>query len=106
MSGQDVISEYASAVAAINGGRRAATLMHHLIYGIELQDPELMLRPTTVVQDVDSLNQVVPSPRNLLKPMTERPEHKARFSTGFSEETARKEASRCLRCGLVCYEKV
>ena len=106
LSGQDVISEYASAVAAINGGRRAATLMHHLIYGIEMQDPERMLTPTTVVQDVNTLNQVVPSPRNLLKPITVRPERQDRFSTGFSEETALEEAGRCLRCGLVCYEKV
>ncbi len=106
LSSQDVISEYASAVAAINGGRRAATLMHHLIYGIQLQDPEPMLTPTSVVQDVNSLNQVVPSPRNLLKPLTDRPAHKQRFSTGFSEDTAKKEAGRCLRCGLVCYEKV
>jgi len=106
LSSQDVISEYASAVAAINGGRRAATLMHHLIYGIAMQDPGPMLTPTSVVQDVNALNQVVPSPRNLLKPLTQRPEHRQRFSTGFSEETACKEASRCLRCGLVCYEKV
>jgi formate dehydrogenase beta subunit len=28
-----------------------------------------------------------------------------KFSTGFSEEQARAEANRCLRCGLVCYEK-
>ncbi|MCG8633880.1 MAG: RnfABCDGE type electron transport complex subunit B [Desulfobacterales bacterium] len=106
LSSQDVISEYASAVAAINGGRKAATLMHHLMYGIEFQDPERMLTPKSVVQDVRSLTQVVPSPRNILEIAASRDERKERFSTGFSTETANEEAGRCLRCGLVCYEKV
>ncbi|MEH0023186.1 MAG: RnfABCDGE type electron transport complex subunit B [Desulfobacter sp.] len=106
LSSQDVISEYPSAVAAINGGRKAATLMHHLMYGIEYQDPETMITPKCVVQDVRTLNQVVPSPRNILDTASAREEKKDRFSTGFSTETAKEEADRCLRCGLVCYEKV
>ena len=103
LSSQDVISEYASAVAAINGGRRAATMMHHLMYDIELQDPEAMIAGKAAIQDVRSLDQVVPSPRNILTgPQTVRED---RFSTGFSSDTAKVEADRCLRCGLVCYEK-
>ena len=34
LSNQDVISEYSSAVAAINGGRKAAAAIHNLMYGI------------------------------------------------------------------------
>ncbi|MCK5696193.1 MAG: RnfABCDGE type electron transport complex subunit B, partial [Desulfobacula sp.] len=33
LSNQDVISEYSSAVAAINGGRKAAAAIHNLMYG-------------------------------------------------------------------------
>ncbi|MCG8686637.1 MAG: 4Fe-4S dicluster domain-containing protein [Desulfobacterales bacterium] len=106
LSRQDVISEYPSAVAAINGGRRAATLMHHLMYDIELQDTDTMIAEHSVVQDVRSLNQVVPSARNILEITPPGKERKERFSTGFSTDTAAQEANRCLRCGLVCYEKV
>ncbi|HCY86420.1 MAG TPA: electron transporter RnfB [Desulfobacteraceae bacterium] len=105
LSNQDVISEYSSAVAAINGGRRAATLIHHLMYGIELPDPQRMITPKSVVQNVNTLTQVVPSPRNILEIAKSREERKDRFSTGFSSQAANEESHRCLRCGLVCYEK-
>jgi len=106
LSSQDVISEYTSAVAAINGGRKAATLMHCLMYGIEQQDPDRMIAGKSMVQDVRSLNQVVPSPRNILDiAASARKDREDRFSTGFSYLTAQEEANRCLRCGLVCYEK-
>lgn len=105
LSSQDVISEYSSAVAAINGGRRAATLIHHLMYGIEFQNPDKMITPKSVVQDVQTLTRVTPSPRNILEIAKSREDRKDRFSTGFSAETANEEANRCLRCGLVCYEK-
>jgi len=106
LSSQDVISEYTSAVAAINGGRKAATLMHHMIYNIELPNPERMIAEKSLVQDIHSLEQVVPSPRNILEIATSaRKERGDRFSMGFSAITAEEEANRCLRCGLVCYEK-
>ncbi|WDP89464.1 MAG: RnfABCDGE type electron transport complex subunit B [Desulfobacter sp.] len=104
LSSQDVISEYTSAVAAINGGRKAATLMHHLMYGIELQEPERMIAEKSVVQDVRTLDQVMPSPRTLLEKAQAASKEDGFFS-GFSEPEAREEANRCLRCGLVCYEK-
>ncbi len=106
LSRQDVISEYTSAVAAINGGRKAATLMHHLMYGIELQDPQGMIAERSNVQNIRRLDQVVPSARNILGAAQAVPQEKEdRFSSGFSTVTAKEEANRCLRCGLVCYEK-
>jgi NADPH-dependent glutamate synthase beta subunit-like oxidoreductase len=105
LSKQDVISEYSSAVAAINGGRQAAAAVHHLVYGIEFPNPEKMITPLSVLQDVNSLTHVPLSPRNILEIATSREERKEKFSTGFSLEAAQKEAGRCLQCGLVCYEK-
>ncbi len=105
LSRQDVISEYSSAVAAINGGRKAATLIHQLMYGIEGQDSGKMITKTSLVQNVQILDQVSLSPRKILDIAATREERKDRFSTGFSSETALEEADRCLRCGLVCYEK-
>lgn len=100
LSDQDVVSEYASVVAAINGGRKAAAALHCLMTGTGFQDPSLMITETSNLQEVAFLNKVNPMPRTILK-LTD----SDAFSTGFSPEEAKNEADRCLRCGLVCYEK-
>ncbi|WP_457552883.1 RnfABCDGE type electron transport complex subunit B [Desulfobacula sp.] len=105
LSNQDAISEYSSAVAAINGGRKAAAAIHNLMYGIEFQEPSRFITEQTLLQDVFSLNNVDIAPRNIMEPAQAKKDSKDNFSTGFSEEQAMAEAARCLRCGLVCYEK-
>jgi NADPH-dependent glutamate synthase beta subunit-like oxidoreductase/Na+-translocating ferredoxin:NAD+ oxidoreductase RNF subunit RnfB len=101
LSKQDVISEYPSAVAAINGGRKAAAAVHHFMYGLDFQDPELMITQHSMIQNVTQIQQVETTPKtawdDLAQPMA--------AATGFSEAKARKEANRCLQCGLICYEK-
>lgn len=108
LSKQDVISEYSSAVAAINGGRQAAAAIHHLIYGVQFQNPLKMITKISVLQGVRLLDHVPLTPRNIFAIATGREANEDRhdkFSTGFSSEIAHEEASRCLQCGLVCYEK-
>jgi formate dehydrogenase (NADP+) beta subunit len=115
LSDQDIISEYPAAVAAINGGRKAAAAMHNLMYGLAFADPAKMLTPLTPVQNVSALHQVAPSPRNIFDmaiqkhdqtPQTRLTHGQADAgSTGFSEKNAMNEAERCLQCGLICYEK-
>jgi formate dehydrogenase beta subunit len=105
LSKQDVISEYSSAVAAINGGRKAAAMIHHLMYGIEFEDTAKVITEQSILQDVSSLNNVSSSPRNIMEIAASQGERKEKFSMGFSSETALEEANRCLQCGLVCYEK-
>ncbi|MBU8912226.1 MAG: RnfABCDGE type electron transport complex subunit B [Desulfobacterales bacterium] len=105
LSDQDVISEYASAVASINGGRKAAAAIHNLMYGIEFQESSKFITEQSVLQDVALLNNVDISPRNILELRKTQKGTADKFSTGFSIEEAQAEADRCLRCGLVCYEK-
>ena len=105
LSDQDTITEYASAVAAINGGRKAAATLHHLMYGIQYQETSKIITEKTSLQDVTSLKRVAPAPRNILIPHQTRKEWLDEFSTGFSTDKAHTEAERCLRCGLICYEK-
>ncbi len=105
LSRQDIISEYPAAVAAINGGRRGATLMHHLMYDIELPGKDRLLTQDCKVQNVFSIRQVAPSARNILEISAPGSSLKSGFSTGFTAEQARQEAHRCLQCGLICYEK-
>jgi len=105
LSAQDTITEYSSAVASINGGRKAAAALHNLMYGIEFQEPDKMITKQTTLQDVSSLKSVDFTSRNILIPRQTRKEWLDEFSTGFSIEEAHTEAERCLRCGLICYEK-
>ncbi|MCD4718250.1 MAG: RnfABCDGE type electron transport complex subunit B [Desulfobacula sp.] len=105
LSNQDVISEYSSAVAAINGGRKAAAAIHNLMYGIEFQESFKFITEQTLLQDVSFLNDVDTSPQNIMELGKIKKSSKDKFSTGFSAEQARAEAGRCLRCGLICYEK-
>jgi len=105
LSNQDVISEYSSAVASINGGRKAAAAIHHLIYGIKFQEPSKFITEQSILQDVSLLNNVEISPRNIMELSKTRKGTSDKFSTGFSVEEAQAEANRCLRCGLICYEK-
>ncbi|RLB99629.1 MAG: electron transporter RnfB, partial [Deltaproteobacteria bacterium] len=105
LSNQDVISEYSSAVAAINGGRKAAAAIHNAMYGIQFQESSKFITDQTLLQDVSLLNNVDITPRNILTLRKAQKMSSEKFSTGFSAEEARAEADRCLRCGLICYEK-
>ncbi|WP_300461397.1 RnfABCDGE type electron transport complex subunit B [Desulfobacula sp.] len=105
LSNQDVTSEYASAVAAINGGRKAAAAIHNLMLGIPFQEPSKFITEQSILQDVSSLINVDILPRNIIQLAPAKKGSTDDFSTGFSKEQAHAEAARCLRCGLVCYEK-
>ena len=105
LSDQDVISEYTSAVGAINGGRKAAAAIHHLMYGIAFPDTGRMITDSSMLQTVDTLFNVEPAARHILNIKKAQKGSKDNFSTGFSFEESKEEANRCLRCGLVCYEK-
>jgi len=105
LSDQDVMSEYSSAVGAINGGRKAAAAIHNLMYGIQFQESTGIITDQSMLQGVSTLNNVEILPRNILKINKAEKGSEDKFSTGFSIDEARAEADRCLRCGLVCYEK-
>lgn len=105
LSDQDVISEYPSAVAAINGGRKAAAAIHNLMYGIEYQEKSKIITDKTILQDVSAVENVDAIPRNIIQLNKIQKEEQDKFSTGYSTQQAHDEASRCLRCGLVCYER-
>ncbi|MCP4669882.1 MAG: 4Fe-4S dicluster domain-containing protein [Desulfobacula sp.] len=105
LSSQDTMTEYSSAVAAINGGRKAAAALHNLMYKIPFQESLKIITGQTKLQDVSSLNSVDISSRNVMVPRQTRKEWIDEFSTGFSVEKAHTESERCLRCGLICYEK-
>ncbi|MBL0716329.1 MAG: FAD-dependent oxidoreductase [Desulfosarcina sp.] len=101
----DVITDFSGAIKAIAGGRRAAVSMHQLMYGITPDVPLKAVTSDCVIQNIDAVEEVPTEARRIMPiaPPLER-DRLGQLEMGFDEETARKEASRCLQCGLICYE--
>ena len=102
----DAQTDYSAAIRAIGAGRRSAASIHQMMYDIAPGLPEDVIVQESVLQNVDHVEQVSESSRNIM-PLSG-PKELAEFKEiekGFSEDTAKDEASRCLQCGLICYER-
>lgn len=102
LSDGDALTDMSAAIKAIASGRRGAVAMHQIMYDIEFITPENILTPDSVIQNVETLVNVLPVSRNIMPLSLKEGEE---LEKGFSETTARAEAARCLQCGLICYGK-
>ena len=101
----DAITDFSGAIKAIAAGRRAAAAIHKLIYDIPLDLPANILKPDTTIQNVDHVEAVASSPRRIMPLAGSRDlEQQKELEQGFDTAKATEEASRCLRCGLICYQ--
>ncbi|MGD9097836.1 MAG: FAD-dependent oxidoreductase [Desulfobacterales bacterium] len=101
----DVITDFSGAIKAIAGGRRAAASMHQLMYGIPIDAPLRAVNSDSVIQNVDAVEDVQNAPRRIMPMAAPRElDRTGQLELGFDENAARKEAARCLQCGLICYE--
>jgi NADPH-dependent glutamate synthase beta subunit-like oxidoreductase len=100
----DVLSDYSAAIKAIAAGRRAAASIHLAMSGVPLQLAENVIGPQSSIQNVSCVENIKAFPRQIM-PICSAPELKrcGEIELGFSEDSARKEAGRCLQCGLICY---
>ncbi|MBF0413124.1 MAG: RnfABCDGE type electron transport complex subunit B [Desulfamplus sp.] len=128
ISPEDELSGYSAAVVAINGGRRAAATIHKLMYGLPINDVKKPVSKRSILQGVTCVENVQIMPRNILplydknssiKIATSSEESDSNNSevanlftrrgkeifSGYTAEMAKNEAERCLKCGLLCYEK-
>lgn len=102
----DEFTDFSAAIRAIAAGRRAAASIHKIMYGIPLGLPENVSAPNRFVQNVDCVERVENDPRRIMQLCGPADlDECGQAELGFSEETARHEAKRCLQCGLICYEK-
>ncbi len=98
----DELTDFSGAIKAIGAGRRSAAAIHYLLYAIDPQLPEHVVRRESDIQNVDALENVSAQPRLIVPVAT------ASAKTpppAFSQEKAREEAGRCLQCGLICYQR-
>jgi NADPH-dependent glutamate synthase beta subunit-like oxidoreductase len=101
----DPFTDYSAAIRAIGAGRRAAASVHEIMYGVPLELPEDVVTPDSPVQDVDQVEHVPESHRNIMPLCEKDPSQCREIELGFEEHTARSEAGRCLQCGLICYRR-
>ncbi|MDY6910150.1 MAG: RnfABCDGE type electron transport complex subunit B [Thermodesulfobacteriota bacterium] len=104
----EATTDYKAVVEAIGAGRRGAISVHRKLMGEAVEPPPNMIRRHTYVLSVDALEPAARSPREPMPelPLEERLMHPdAEVELGYSEEQARREAARCLRCGLICYRR-
>ena len=101
----DVLADYSAAIKAIGAGRRAAASIQQVLYGMDPSVTEQVITPQSVIQDVNHVENVAASRREIMPICSGRELAVCgEIERGFSEEAARAEASRCLQCGLICYE--
>ncbi|MFC1816506.1 RnfABCDGE type electron transport complex subunit B [Thermodesulfobacteriota bacterium] len=101
----DANTDFTAAIKAIAAGRRAAASIHQAMYGLPLTLPHKAITPQSFLQNVDSVNNV-PAVSRQIMPLSSPQEVDSghELEKGFDQETAKKEAQRCLQCGLICYE--
>ncbi len=107
LSEADAVTDFSAAIRAIAAGRRAAASAHQIMYGIEPELSEKVVTSETVVQNVSHIEQISASARQIM-PLCNVSDISAQcpeIELGFDREKAKKEADRCLQCGLVCYSE-
>jgi NADPH-dependent glutamate synthase beta subunit-like oxidoreductase len=106
LSRNDPITDYSAAIRAIAGGRRAAASIHKIMYEIDIELPENVVSSDSVLQTVEHLQGVKPSPRHIMPTCdpAQVPGKYPEVELGYCEADARAEADRCLRCGIICYK--
>ena len=101
----DVLADYSAAIKAIGAGRRATASIHQVMHGLFPGLSEQVITPQSVLQNVYHVEKVQASQRQIM-PICSGKELSicGEIERGFSADMAREEASRCLQCGLICYE--
>jgi len=106
LSKGDAMSDYQAAIKAIGAGRRVAASIHQVMLGIEPFLDDKVLTENSVVQNIYELGKedVKISSRTIMTlRKSKEAEDVIELEKGFDEHMARREAGRCLRCGLICY---
>lgn len=106
-AGGDAVTGASIAVEAIGAGRRAARSINLFLRGEEVTVPDELITADSELLDVEELRGVAESVRVRMPELSvdERRLSFQEVELGLSEEMARAEADRCLRCGLLCYRR-
>ncbi|MDY6933882.1 MAG: FAD-dependent oxidoreductase [Spirochaetota bacterium] len=113
LSENAMINDNMAVVKAIGRGRKIARATHFYLNEKELTPQENMIKTDMEILDVEGIENVDAITREMM-PKSEigfqygeitRMYEKTEINIGLTEEMAKKEANRCLDCGLICYKK-
>ncbi|EGB13396.1 FAD-dependent pyridine nucleotide-disulfide oxidoreductase [Pseudodesulfovibrio mercurii] len=94
-------------IQAVSDGRRAARSIHFYVTQGTVPEPDnqqVQVIPESILKDMH-VTYSIPRVQEPLVSVEERKHtFKEEVAGSITYETARKEASRCLRCGLTCYD--
>ncbi len=105
----EAVSDYKAVVEAIGAGRRAAVSVNRFLTGRDIEPPINMVRNGMDILNVRELQPVEKIPRTKMPQLGDagrRDDPNAEIELGLSEDQAKAEASRCLKCGLICYRRM
>lgn len=101
----DPITDFSAAIRAIGAGRRGAASVHQVMYGLPISLPENVVQSDADVQNVDHVEKVNAKSRQIMPVCADKDlDACGELELGFSESALHTESSRCLQCGLICYE--
>ena len=101
----EALADYSAAIKAIGAGRRAAASIQQMMYGMDPSLTEHVITPQSILQNVDHVESVAACQRQIMPFCNDRELSACgEIEKGFNIEMAKAEASRCLQCGLICYE--
>lgn len=107
-AGGDAFSGPDLVISAVGAGRRAARSIHHMLTTESIPVADNIMRdliPYTLFKDVDGCKQ---KERNKMPHLCEGKERVSTFNEVegcLCEDDLLRETSRCLRCGLICYDR-
>jgi NADPH-dependent glutamate synthase beta subunit-like oxidoreductase len=106
-AGGDAVTGASIAVEAIGAGRMAARSIHLYLMGKKISPPERAITKDTRILDVDEMKPVKVTERVKMPELgvDDRRENFDEVEKGLGEEMACTESKRCLRCGLICYQR-
>ncbi|MFO8085596.1 MAG: FAD-dependent oxidoreductase [Desulfobacterales bacterium] len=102
----DVLTDHQAAIKAIGAGRRVAASIHQIMYNIDPVLDEKVITEDSRLQNIYEMDEeeVKISSRTIMPLRAPQETGSAiELEKGFDEHMARREAGRCLRCGLICY---
>jgi formate dehydrogenase beta subunit len=106
-AGGDAVTGASIAVEAIGAGRRAARSINCYLRGEQVAVPDELIAKDSELLDVEEVVGVPESQRARMPELTvdDRRLSFKEVELGLTEEMARAESERCLRCGLLCYRR-
>lgn len=104
------VSDASAVVKAILSGRRVVRGLHQHLSGEEILGIANLAAEADEILNVSDIDGVPTVPRNepsgeMREPGTGLDWLASEELSGLDDETARKEAERCLQCGLICYKR-